>query len=204
MTKKNISLIQAIIQLLALVTLFIPISFIRYFSRLDIYPIKNFQYTESLCEAVFSTESGLWGILLIICSLASLAYFILYFATKIPQLRKKYCIAVPCVAIPILVLNLISICFHRGSEYYNYNISEVYGTAWGFYLIAALYVSIIVLELFKHFSKIDEESKPKVHNTTVIQNNSSADELKKYKDLLDSGIITQEEFDAKKKQLLGL
>lgn len=33
---------------------------------------------------------------------------------------------------------------------------------------------------------------------------SNADELKKYKDLLDSGIISQEEFDAKKKQLLGL
>ena len=33
---------------------------------------------------------------------------------------------------------------------------------------------------------------------------SSADELKKYKELLDSGVITQEEFDAKKKQLLGL
>ena len=33
---------------------------------------------------------------------------------------------------------------------------------------------------------------------------SSADELKKYKELLDCGIITQEEFDAKKKQLLGL
>ena len=31
-----------------------------------------------------------------------------------------------------------------------------------------------------------------------------ADEIKKYKELLDSGIITQEEFDAKKKQLLGL
>ena len=30
------------------------------------------------------------------------------------------------------------------------------------------------------------------------------DELKKYKELLDNGIITQEEFDAKKKQLLGL
>ena len=33
---------------------------------------------------------------------------------------------------------------------------------------------------------------------------SSADELKKFKDLLDAGIISQEEFDAKKKQLLGL
>jgi len=32
----------------------------------------------------------------------------------------------------------------------------------------------------------------------------NAEELKKYKVLLDSGIITQEEFDAKKKQLLGL
>lgn len=33
---------------------------------------------------------------------------------------------------------------------------------------------------------------------------SSADELREYKKLLDDGIITQEEYDAKKKQLLGL
>ena len=31
---------------------------------------------------------------------------------------------------------------------------------------------------------------------------SKADEIKKYKDLLDSGIITQEEFEAKKSELL--
>ena len=40
--------------------------------------------------------------------------------------------------------------------------------------------------------------------TTIIQPISTADEIKKFKDLLDAGIITQEEFDAKKKQLLGL
>ena len=39
---------------------------------------------------------------------------------------------------------------------------------------------------------------------TVIQQISAADEIKKYKELLDMGVITQEEFDAKKKQLLGL
>lgn len=39
------------------------------------------------------------------------------------------------------------------------------------------------------------------NNSTQI---SSADEILKYKNLLDSGIITQEEFEAKKKQLLGL
>ena len=39
---------------------------------------------------------------------------------------------------------------------------------------------------------------------TVVKEVSAADELKKFKELLDMDIITQEEFDAKKKQLLGL
>ena len=39
---------------------------------------------------------------------------------------------------------------------------------------------------------------------TVVQQVSAADEIKKFKELLDLGVITQEEFDAKKKQLLGL
>lgn len=40
--------------------------------------------------------------------------------------------------------------------------------------------------------------------STVAASQSNADELKKFKELLDSGVITQEEFDAKKKQLLGI
>lgn len=39
---------------------------------------------------------------------------------------------------------------------------------------------------------------------TMNTSSSNAEELKKFKELLDSGVITQEEFDAKKKQLLGL
>lgn len=52
---------------------------------------------------------------------------------------------------------------------------------------------------------IEELSKAEIETikskNTVI---SPVEELKKYKELLDGGIITQEEFDAKKKQLLGL
>lgn len=44
----------------------------------------------------------------------------------------------------------------------------------------------------------------KSSNPSFSQNISSADEIAKYKKLLDEGVITQEEFDAKKKQLLGL
>ena len=42
--------------------------------------------------------------------------------------------------------------------------------------------------------------------TTIKQEipQSNAEELRRYKELLDLGVITQDEFDAKKKQLLGL
>ncbi len=38
----------------------------------------------------------------------------------------------------------------------------------------------------------------------VVQQKSAADEILKFKQLLDAGIITQDEFEAKKKELLGL
>ncbi len=51
----------------------------------------------------------------------------------------------------------------------------------------------------EEYEKIKQEG-----NTPTTNTVSAADELKKFKELLDMGAITQEEFDAKKKQLLGL
>lgn len=48
--------------------------------------------------------------------------------------------------------------------------------------------------------KIKEARNPKATSAAL----SPAEELKKFKELLDIGVISQEEFDAKKKQLLGL
>ncbi len=50
----------------------------------------------------------------------------------------------------------------------------------------------------------DFKQKNKAASAPASVNTSAADELRKYKQLLDDGIITQEEFNAKKKQLLGL
>lgn len=56
-------------------------------------------------------------------------------------------------------------------------------------------------EIFEFINqKVNDISNGKASANSV----GTADELKKYKDLLDQGVITQEEFDAKKKQLLGL
>ena len=62
-------------------------------------------------------------------------------------------------------------------------------------------------EIHSTISRLLVDRQSTKNTSTVIKQEipqSNADELKKYKDLLDSGVITQEEFDAKKKQLLGL
>ncbi len=51
---------------------------------------------------------------------------------------------------------------------------------------------------------IERKEKKNETATVTASNVDEAEQLKKYKDLLDSGVITQEEFDVKKKQLLGL
>lgn len=50
-------------------------------------------------------------------------------------------------------------------------------------------------------AKTVSTTNPQVIDNTVL---GAAEELKNYKELLDNGVITQEEFDAKKTQLLGL
>ncbi|MCT3599263.1 DUF4428 domain-containing protein [Levilactobacillus brevis] len=53
--------------------------------------------------------------------------------------------------------------------------------------------------------QIKDLVEPKIGlNTQPSQSVSPADELRKFKSLLDDGIITQEEFDTKKKQILGI
>lgn len=49
-----------------------------------------------------------------------------------------------------------------------------------------------------------KDSKNQVLTQTSTTNLSTADEIKKYKNLLDEGILSQEEFDMKKKELLSL
>lgn len=49
---------------------------------------------------------------------------------------------------------------------------------------------------------VDEPDTNKQYNPSTTQN--VADEIKKFKELLDIGAITKEEFEAKKKQLLGV
>ena len=65
------------------------------------------------------------------------------------------------------------------------------------------------VEVFEAISALlikrqNKETSLSVASSKQEHTQSNADELKKFKELLDSGVITQEEFEAKKKQLLGV
>ena len=66
----------------------------------------------------------------------------------------------------------------------------------------ALSALVVVLALIKRSRFVAPKQKAVQDSRTAEI--SKVNELKMYKELLDEGTITQEEFDAKKKQLLGL
>jgi hypothetical protein len=57
--------------------------------------------------------------------------------------------------------------------------------------------------IHEQIEKIKNGAQQTTHNIESIQN-SQADEIRKFKQLLDDGIISQDEFDAKKKSILNL
>ena len=85
--------------------------------------------------------------------------------------------------------------------YYASSYPEVYLSIF-ICIIGVIGLTVNILNL----SKINNETNSSVSankpNTTKTDDNIS--ELVKYKDLLDKGIISKEEFEEKKKQLLGL
>ena len=112
------------------------------------------------------------------------------------------------VIIPIV--NVI-IMFAMGPLFFSYHIENsqymnvyIKRVDWLFYTNILLLFAIVVISLIKRSNTVVPKIKEQPQIINNIQQTSNADELKKFKELLDTGIITQEEFDAKKKQLLGL
>ena len=87
----------------------------------------------------------------------------------------------------------------NGSDYYDASSADAGFYIYSFLLVALLVFCVIALKQTKpgtRPAKVTSNSAPK-------QNISSADELVKYKQLFDSGVISQEEFDKAKKTLLS-
>ncbi len=67
-----------------------------------------------------------------------------------------------------------------------------------------LYGWLLFIVAIIHVSLIPDKNAPQAPSSASPAGQSAADELKKYKELLDQGIITEDEFQTKKTQLLSL
>ena len=87
--------------------------------------------------------------------------------------------------------------------------AQNWGRSFGSYFVLSLFLSPIVgaIVLAVKGEVVDGEvveTKDKITSTISNVTHSGADEIKKYKELLDSGVITEEEFEKKKKQILNI
>ena len=91
------------------------------------------------------------------------------------------------------------------------DLGEKVGTA--FKVCTLLFISIIAGILMLCDNESNEEANVVVYHqpvapaptaSIVVKKDDKFDEVKKYKELLENGVITQEEFENKKKELLGL
>lgn len=127
--------------------------------------------------------------------IATLGLFLLVFLRPQHKLEKIVYFS-PIISLVVLIVFTYYTCaiakdvFSDGSRY-------EWTIGWLYYIILALHIVTVILSVVVKYKKFeDKEAKVSMSN--------APDDIAKFKELLDAGVITQEEFDAKKKQLLGL
>ncbi len=218
MKVKTRNLIELILQCIALVLVFIPGFFekhvivyhLEYFMDLTKYISSRGPYTYSLFGAFNNTNVVIMiiSLLLFAAILCGVILYILQFIAKGNKRNWKPTLFVSSAefilfTITSLLIGAINYSEENTTTRYNYfcSLQIIFYIMLGV-LIALMAISIIGYIIANKKGIIEET--PKIYKAEIVKNISNADELKKFKELLDSGIITQEEFDEKKNQLLGL
>lgn len=164
----------------------------------------SYRISMSFFNAVFSgnTVHIILGLLVYAGLITGIVLAILQYNSKNEKQNNKVMIVISGISLAIYLICSISLfMFDIETTYFRY----AYEASVLFWVVSILMVMLVAYSVFS-FIKFNEEGL--LHNADAQGQNavilSDADELKKYKELLDEGIISQEEYEQKKKQLLGL
>ena len=208
--KNKITLYSMILIIVETVCMFIPFCFLQkswmYDSNSFVYHgSATLKYKENV--NIFGVSTALGTVLAVILVIFMLLSFgaLLYCFIKNETKLAKYFYFAPLVSFLILMFFTIYVAaFAKDDSVYwcdEWNLNWLIFVIIALHIITVLLCMVLRFNLFKRFTSKNFGSGETLKKNEAVSN---ADELKKYKELLDTGVITQEEFDAKKKQILGL
>lgn len=174
--KDNLSFIAFAASIIEIVLLLIPSSFIKSFSVL----VENIN--------IFQLPSGATRIFAFIIVICIAVVAVLLFKSYKEKRFIKATLFFSIISIVLFIVLGLFLGKSIGNYFYNY------GTLGLIALI--INIPIIVIEIFILKGKSENQN-------TVKKDSIDIGKLEKYKELFDKGIITQEEFDEKKKQLFN-
>ncbi len=206
--KRKLALLSMVLVLLETILLFVPFCLKRVHASysLRIKEEVNIFDVDTALERVFA-------ILIVVLLLSVFISFLIYLFNKKTKLPALYFYT--SIASLIVLLIFVYLVDHHANITFVQGLDFIFWVLnWMIYIIIIINVVLVLLSAFIRFKKTDNipfgQSKECItnNNTDEIKesysSNGTSDEIMKFKELLDKGVITQEEFDAKKKQLLGL
>ena len=196
---KNLHIVNLLLEISAIALLF--------FDGLYIMCHNDVKYHESfinLYSAQFYTDmniSSFWRNIFLATIIAMVLIFIIQIITKKATIISSLVSLLQCISFLLYsnqAFNASGLGFGR------IKVTIVKGPMYYFYLIILIFI-VLTSIIYFIYNKKNAQNPVSAHDEDSTKPcETEIDELKKFKDLLDSGIITQEEYDEKKKQLLGL
>lgn len=218
MTTKTKNLVLTIIASIIFALLFIPGFYVQklwvcsWNTTPTGYRFYGYVASSSNDKAVsfiktFETFNDVKSIYLVLTTaiiLSVVACIVLYIVQMVVKNKANWLIAAFAPIVPTILLSIYTpimnaCCEQKQNEmaYPEYEISTL------FYITLILLIGLIAISVVSYFITLKNGVKENISVDVNIPV-STTQELENYKKLLQQGIITQEEFDAKKKQLLGL
>ena len=202
---KKINLSITILSVIEAICYFTPVCISReYWKYKESVVYHGVAVKESSSNINIFEVGGFWGkplaiLLFCITLFTAIVYLLKLMDYSLEGFPKAWTVSIVHTA--VMVVFLIYTCTIAMVEEISFKFTYTIG--WMFFVIIALNVISVILALLPKFGVVSIEDK-RQENKETEKSVSSLDELLTYKELVDSGVLTQEEFDAKKKQILGM
>lgn len=202
--KQKLTLFSIIMIVIETICLFLPYTFQEELWHYDAYALTyhgkaslEARYNVNILQIYTDMGRILAFIVIAFMVLSFLAYLFSFLQKK--NFLTKYDYITPVISLVFLVC--LAIYAYAYAEIDSTNWRREWTINWMFYVVIALHIMTIVFALLIKFGPFENNHQNKMD---VGLTKSTTDELIEFKALLDAGVISQKEFDAKKKQLLGL